>query len=121
LLIGHFWQHKLSDNKDIEFPDRLCKAIAEITHGFSFAYIQEAFVAALLAIARDGNGALLDYELAGGDEIEIEIEDGWVGVTEPEGGDDDDLNGLVLWTEIKKQVSILREGMEEKRSRFRPL
>jgi len=46
-----FWQRKLKDNKDIEFPDKLCDAIAGITDGFSFAYIQEAFVASLLAIA----------------------------------------------------------------------
>ncbi|GAB7338409.1 hypothetical protein MBLNU457_4702t1 [Dothideomycetes sp. NU457] len=46
-----FWQRKLEDNKDIEFPDKLCDAIAGITDGFSFAYMQEAFVASLLAIA----------------------------------------------------------------------
>lgn len=92
----HFWQRKLAGNKDLEFPDKLCEAIAGITNGFSFAYIQEAFVAALLAIARDGN-----VQGSGGD-----IEDGWVGVG-------DDLDGLVLWTEMKKQVAILREGMEE--------
>jgi hypothetical protein len=27
--------------------------------------------------------------------------------------DDGDLDDLVLWVEIKKQVAILREGMEE--------
>lgn len=48
---AHFWQGKLKDNEDIEFPDALCKAIAGITDGFSFAYMQEAFVAALLALA----------------------------------------------------------------------
>lgn len=46
-----YWRHKLCDNEDIEFPEVLDKAIASITKGFSFAYIQEAFVAALLAIA----------------------------------------------------------------------
>jgi transitional endoplasmic reticulum ATPase len=47
-----FWQGKLKDNSDLEFPDKLCPAIAKITHDFSFAYMQEAFVAALLSIAR---------------------------------------------------------------------
>ncbi|KAL8665886.1 MAG: hypothetical protein Q9168_007601, partial [Polycauliona sp. 1 TL-2023] len=36
---------------EIPFPHILCKAIASITAGFSFAYIQEAFVATLLSIA----------------------------------------------------------------------
>jgi hypothetical protein len=44
-----------------------------------------------------------------------EIEDGWVGVADDEGVDDGDLDDLVLWVEIKKQIAILREGMEEKR------
>ncbi|KAK4119408.1 P-loop containing nucleoside triphosphate hydrolase protein [Parathielavia appendiculata] len=105
-----FWQRKLADNKDIEFPDKLCPAIAGITDGFSFAYIQEAFVAALIVIARDSNGlvALSPTHHDG-------LEDGWVGI--PKFEDDDDLDGLVLWVEIKKQVAILREGMEEERAR----
>ncbi|KAL8691639.1 MAG: hypothetical protein Q9224_004131, partial [Gallowayella concinna] len=64
-----FWRRKLgADNKgdegelmggsageeaEVEFPHRLCGAIAGITAGFSFAYIQEAFVASLLAIAAE--------------------------------------------------------------------
>ena len=103
-----FWQRKLADNKDVEFPDKLCKAIADITDGFSFAYIQEAFVAALIAIARNSNSGVAGKWGFRGDEIE----DGWVGVTASE--DDGDLGDLALWVEIKKQVAILREGMQEK-------
>jgi hypothetical protein len=64
-------------------------------------------VAALIAIAR-GSDEAMRWASAEDDEIE----DGWVGVAGSE--DDGDLDGLVLWTEIKKQVAILREGMEEK-------
>ncbi|KAL1301972.1 hypothetical protein AAFC00_002427 [Neodothiora populina] len=46
-----FWQTKLSDNEDIEFPDEICEGMSKITDGFSFAYMQEAFIAALLALA----------------------------------------------------------------------
>lgn len=49
-----FWRQKLADNEEIEFPVKLNKAIASITKGFSFAYMQEAFVAALLEIAKAG-------------------------------------------------------------------
>lgn len=96
----HFWQRKLSDNNDVEFPDKLCDAVADITNDFSFAYIQEAFVAALLAIARDGD--------RGSDSDTDENEDGWVLTTSR----NDELSGLPLWVEIQKQVKILREGME---------
>lgn len=51
VLYCEFWRRKLEGNAEIEFPLRLTKAIAGITQNFSFAYIQEAFVAALLAIA----------------------------------------------------------------------
>ncbi|KAF5716175.1 ATPase [Fusarium mundagurra] len=103
----HFWQKKLKSNKDIEFPDRLCRAIAEITDKFSFAYIQEAFVAALLAIARRS-----ETKPAVGGSGEA-----WVLVSDDFGdtlaSDKSDLEKLELWIEIKKQIKILREGIEE--------
>jgi len=87
---AHYWQKKLESNKDVEFPDALCKAIASITDGFSFAYIQEAMVASLLAIAARGGS---DHE------------------KNDSSGGDDQLDKLILWREIKKQVKILRNEM----------
>lgn len=95
-----FWQKKLADNKDIDFPDKLCDAIADITHDFSFAYIQEAFVASLLALAGNSRDGSEDDE--DGD---------WVIAR----SEDDDLDKLVLWVEMQKQVAILREGMEREK------
>lgn len=101
----HFWQGKLKHNADIEFPDRLCRAIAEITDKFSFAYIQEAFVAALLALARDGSKE---------GRASTSSEDAWIVIDDgQEVNDPDDLGGLKLWVEIQKQVEILREGMDD--------
>jgi transitional endoplasmic reticulum ATPase len=101
----------LTYNEDVEFPDRLCKAIAEITDGFSFAYMQEAFVAALLAIARmsDGDGRSDPAVL-----IE-DVEGDWVGVLSAAPRGREDLDKFILWVEIKKQIKILREGMETER------
>ncbi|KAK4158980.1 putative ATPase YjoB [Cladorrhinum sp. PSN259] len=109
-----FWQRKLHDNKDLEFPDKLCRAVADITDGFSFAYIQEAFVAALLIIARDSEAPKNKFEgpLRGDDDFE----NGWVEVDADDDDDDgDDIEHLPLWVELKKQIEILREGMEEKK------
>jgi transitional endoplasmic reticulum ATPase len=106
----HFWQKKLSGNDDIEFPDKLCQAIAEITDGFSFAYIQEAFVAALLIIARKTGTDEPDADLWC---VVEDAEDDWVGVaTDAVHVDDPDLQKLVLWVEIQKQIQILRNGMD---------
>ncbi|KAI0405462.1 P-loop containing nucleoside triphosphate hydrolase protein [Xylaria palmicola] len=109
-----FWQRKLADNKDIEFPDALCGAIAEITDKFSFAYMQEAFVAALLAIARRSTKGGSGGERRGSEEAALtrEVGDGWLDVCDDSGDDGGDLDELVLWVEIKKQIETLREGME---------
>ncbi|KAM0343534.1 hypothetical protein ACHAPU_008429 [Fusarium lateritium] len=105
-----FWQKKLEPNKDIDFPDKLCGAIAKITDKFSFAYIQEAFVASLLAIARRSKV----------NSARSSCDGFWVlvGDCQSPGAswDEDDLSKLELWTEIKKQVKILREGIEDESS-----
>jgi hypothetical protein len=127
---AQFWQHKLKDNKDLDFPDELCAKIAEITDKFSFAYMQEAFVAALLAIAARGGKTVAEAEREA---------DRWSGPQDPmklatgtlhanfgcrahsedsynlASGSDSDLDKLELWVEIKKQVKILREEMDEKK------
>jgi transitional endoplasmic reticulum ATPase len=102
-----FWQKKLKPNKDIEFPDELCRAIAEITNKFSFAYIQEAFVAALLAIAGRSKEK----------PTKPSCEEVWVLVSDDQSSgmtqEEDSLDKLELWIEIRKQVKILREGMDD--------
>jgi transitional endoplasmic reticulum ATPase len=117
-----FWQGKLSDNKDLDFPDKLCDSIAEITDKFSFAYMQEAFIASLLAIAGHG----------GKDKHQSERDARrWAGPQDPMhpielrfrdeqylfggGSEDPDIKHLELWVEMQKQVKILRDEMEEKK------
>ena len=123
----HYWQAKLADNKDIEFPDELCTAIAKITNNFSFAYIQEAFVAALLVIAFDEDDEELvdavmeeqeqDQDVgqavsdSGSDLVDVSIP------ADSDKGDDDDLDNFILWREIQKQIKLLREEMESEKER----
>lgn len=116
---AQFWQGKLKDNKDVDFPDKLCPAIAKITEKFSFAYMQEAFIASLLAIAGGGTKGADDADrqarrwagpqdpMAAVDELAARLEQ--VG-----GGDGDpELDKVALWKEMQKQVKILREEMDE--------
>ena len=86
-----YWRAKLASNPEIEFPKRLCGAIAEITEDFSFAYMKEAFVASLLALVVNGKTR----------------KGGWAGAY----GGGDGLEGLPLWKEIQKQVKTLRDEM----------
>lgn len=119
----HIWQAKLkkAGDADVEFPDHLCIAIARITGGFSFAYIQEAFIAALLIIA----GSKEDGPIADGTRDSMPL-DRWELVEEQDtrsagtgscsSGDDDglDLDKYLLWRVIKEQIAILRKEMNEK-------
>jgi transitional endoplasmic reticulum ATPase len=125
-LYAEFWRNKLlrgektedcseddyltlnAVKESVEFPEELCKAIAAITKGFSFAYMQEAFVAALLAIATDETGKL--DEISQGFEF-IAIDDSDAGTSDD--GDDKDLDKYVLWREIKRQIKILREDIDD--------
>lgn len=109
----HFWQGKLAENPDVDFPDELCDAIAKITDKFSFAYMQEAFVAALLAIARKKG------EKEGKTRVSVELTDdmgeGWLGVR---GRAEDGLDDNVLWIEIQAQIKNLRENMDDQSLKY---
>ncbi|KAL8975141.1 MAG: hypothetical protein Q9197_000627 [Variospora fuerteventurae] len=91
VLYCEYWRQKLRGKPSIRFPRKLCGAIAGITDAFSFAYLQEAFVATLLTIA--GNRSAESIRGGDGDD---------------EGGDLDDYE---LWREMKKQVKALRNDM----------
>jgi transitional endoplasmic reticulum ATPase len=123
-----FWQNKLGkkssdaevngeDGVEIDFPDVLLDKIAGITDGFSFAYMQEAFVSTLLVIAgqqgasikvcsqvveRDSESVTDAFEVVSLNEREEQSRD----------GKDDDvkdpLDRFVLWKEMKIQVALLK-------------
>lgn len=85
-----YWRSKLSSNPEIKFPESLCTKIAEITDRFSFAYMKEAFTASLLRllVEKKGQNALSGM-----------AEDGKV-------------EDLPLWKEMKRQVELLREELD---------
>ncbi|PQE25727.1 P-loop containing nucleoside triphosphate hydrolase protein [Rutstroemia sp. NJR-2017a BBW] len=88
---ARYWREKLRGNKRVEFPEVMMGRVADITGGFSFAYMKEAFVAALLVIV-----AKTEEEIAQGLRKER-----------------DELKDNVLWLELQKQVESLRKEMEE--------
>jgi transitional endoplasmic reticulum ATPase len=52
----HYWRAKLLANDEFDFPEDVCEVIADITEGFSYAYMKELIVMALLTVARGGKG-----------------------------------------------------------------
>ena len=91
-----YWRSKLSNNKAIEFPPKLSEAIAEVTEGFSFAYLKETFITSLLMIvgSRKGKSKVTDDLPAAGAETH-------------------ELDHLLLWRVVSKQVKNLRTEMED--------
>ncbi|KAF2096361.1 P-loop containing nucleoside triphosphate hydrolase protein [Rhizodiscina lignyota] len=114
---AQFWRNKLNGengNEEVEFPKKICDALAEITGGFSFAYMQEAFVAALLVIAGqkdtfDANGERLDYSVMAQSMGEYFVEHGG-GSRKNSESDDNDLEKYILWRELKKQSDFIDRG-----------
>jgi hypothetical protein len=84
-LYCEYWRRKVAHKGEVKFPQKLCPAMARITHGFSFAFLQECFVASLLSLIHQ----------------------------EAIGGDDDDLEKYELWVAFKKQADVLRKEIRK--------
>ena len=60
-LYTEYWRGKLLKNGAVDFPEELCEVIANLSEGFSFAYLKELFVMALLSLVRGSKGD--DYDI----------------------------------------------------------
>lgn len=63
-------RNKLNGRPGIAFPDSLVGKIVELTEGFSFAYMKEAFVSTLLLVAAGEGGGDSDDEGVGASDDE---------------------------------------------------
>ncbi|KAF1835298.1 proteasome-activating nucleotidase [Decorospora gaudefroyi] len=90
-LYAEYWRAKLEGNGMVEFPEEVCEVVAQMTDGFSFAYLKELFVMALLTLVRGINEdefEIEDEEVADGAEKEKEKD---AGATEKENKEEQDL------------------------------
>lgn len=94
-----YWRSRLMDNKAIQFPPSLCSAIAGITDGFSFAYLQEAFISTLLVI--------VDQQRISTSSEAAESAQGISATNTPESD--------LLWKLMSKQVEMLRNEIQGSR------
>ncbi|KAK3671890.1 hypothetical protein LTR78_008256 [Recurvomyces mirabilis] len=70
VLYCEYWRGKLQRHKDLGFTDEVCDIVASLTEEFSFAYMKELFVQALLAI------------VGGRTNVEEEIDESAISTTE---------------------------------------
>ena len=92
-----FWRSRLANNKTINFPAKMCSAIAGITDGFSFAYLQEAFISSLLVIVNE--------QCKNANEAHDDTTD----------SDSKSLESILLWRVMCKQVETLRNEIKGSR------
>ena len=91
----YIYRSKLSKNSSLKLPSDIASAIADITEGFSFAYLQEAFVTALLSIVRVQRAEPSMASASKAASYELEYNN--------------------IWQAIKKQVETLRKEMRDSR------
>jgi hypothetical protein len=77
----NYWRTKLLKNDTVEFPEELCSVIAQLSEGFSFAYLKELFVMALLSLVRGFGGD--DFEI-----VEAEVSTDEEAAAKPEETED---------------------------------
>lgn len=73
-LYAEYWRQKLiKKNPALEYPEEVCGIVAALTEGFSFAYLKELFVMALLSLVRGFKGD--DFEIVDASEADSAPED----------------------------------------------
>lgn len=93
-LYCEFWRHKLQNKPKLDFPHKLCPAMAHITDKFSFAFLQECFVATLLTLAREEGLYVSQFA-----QLRLRREDGF--------------DQYPLWRVFKEQAESLRKQIED--------
>jgi transitional endoplasmic reticulum ATPase len=78
---AEYWRKKLLKNETVQFPEDLCGVIAKLSEGFSFAYLKELFVMALLSLVRGFKGD--DFEI-------LNKKDATISETQTPGGEGED-------------------------------
>lgn len=62
-LYARYWFEKLKNNDEINFLEEMCPIVADLTHDFSYAFMKELFVSALVMIARQAIGDEIDWDI----------------------------------------------------------
>ncbi|KAI9677030.1 MAG: hypothetical protein M1817_006869 [Caeruleum heppii] len=93
------WRRKLGRAAREEIPAEVFTATAKITEGFSFAYLKELFVSALLVVVGDDG------------KVAVKGVNSDAAVRSGAADEGDELAQSFLWRVLKKQVQVLRGEM----------
>ncbi|KAH8681851.1 P-loop containing nucleoside triphosphate hydrolase protein [Xylariales sp. PMI_506] len=106
-----YWRDKFDESDAADFPDEICHITAQLTEGYSFAYLKELFVTSLLLLAR--GASVEDYAAAAAETTPLE-EDTQVPAkqTTPEVEVPESLRENLLLKIITSQAKSLLEEMD---------
>ena len=100
-LYVDYWRSKMAKNTSVYFPKSLSTRVASLTKGFTFAYMQEAFVTALLVLAGKRSDATMARSMAG-----MELDPARQGHSDE--GDED----CELFTVLEREILALKAEMD---------
>lgn len=114
-----YWRGQLAKNPSIDFPPTLSPAIARITDGFSFAYLKELFITALLVIVGGSHQDETQVTLTNGKETSDEVNNDGTGATHGVSDSKSNANGIndevksnLLMRIINDHVQTLKSEMD---------
>lgn len=114
-----YWRGQLAKNPSIDFPSSLSPAIAKITDGFSFAYLKELFITALLVIVGGDHQDDKEETLPHGIVTKPELANDEIGMANGVDGSESNANGIneevkssLLMRIIYDHVQTLKREMD---------
>lgn len=114
-----YWRGQLAKNPSIDFPPSLSPAIAKITDGFSYAYLKELFITALLVIVGGSHQDNKEETLSHGIVTRPELANDEIGMANGVNGSESNANGIneevkssLLMRIINDHVQTLKREMD---------
>ena len=111
-----YWRGQLAKNPTIDFPSSLSPAIAKLTDGFSFAYLKELFITALLVIVGGSDQNIkqvnLRNEKGASPTEETRAVNGVNSSESTANGISDEVNSNLLMSIISDHVQTLKSEMD---------
>ena len=107
-----YWRGQLAKTPSIDFPPSLSPAVAKITDGFSFAYLKELFITALLVIVGGSHESNKQETLSNGKDKRPELENGGTGVANGVDGSESNVNAIDKEIESNLLMKIINDHVQ---------
>ncbi|KAF2228843.1 proteasome-activating nucleotidase [Viridothelium virens] len=117
LAYCEYWRNQVAKNPKVDFPPGLSQIFAQLTKGFSFAYLKDLFISSLLILARGGrvpDDKIVANDTKKGAEVSSKAEERKALVVSqvPDVEVPDDLRENALLKALRHQLRVLISEMD---------